>query len=105
MLLEKSTPRKIIFSFWRPSWISQLAISYANLCRQFQKLQTMPNILVYGTSCSIWEFGLPLEIVAFLAHSHPTTNERKDKNVPFQLHSIRQQLSMRRVVVYLLYQL
>ena len=48
--------KKIIFSFWRPSWtpswISQLAISYAYLCQQFQKLQTMPNILVYDTSCS-----------------------------------------------------
>ena len=68
-------------SFWRPSWtpswISQLAISYANLCRQFQKLKTMPNILVYDTSCSTGGgggggSGLPLEIVAFLAYSHPT---------------------------------
>ena len=57
---------------WTPSWISQLAISYASLCRQFQKLQTMPNILVYDTSCSSWGSGLPLEIVVFLAHSYPT---------------------------------
>ena len=62
--------KKIKLSFWRsswtPSWISQLAISYASLCRQFQKLQTMPNILIYDTSCStgVGE--------AFLAHSHPT---------------------------------
>ena len=33
----------------------------------------MPNILVYDTSCSTGEGGLPLEIVAFLAHGHPTT--------------------------------
>ena len=38
--------------YWTPSWISQLAISYANLCRQFQKLQTLPNILVHSTSYS-----------------------------------------------------
>ena len=36
-----------------PSWISQIAISYANLCRQFQKLQILPNLLVYNTSCSV----------------------------------------------------
>ena len=42
---------------WMPSWISQLAISYANLCRQFQKLRTMPSILVYDTSCSTWARG------------------------------------------------
>ena len=68
--------KKIKFSFerpfWTPSWISQRAVSYANLCRQFQKLQTMPNILVYDTSCSTGGSRLPLEIVAFLAHSHPT---------------------------------
>ena len=64
--------KKNKFSFWRPSWISQLAINYANLCRQFQKLQTMLNILVYDRSCSTGGSGLPLEIVAFLAHSHPT---------------------------------
>ena len=33
----------------------------------------MPNSLVYDTSCSTGGSGLPLEIVAFLAHSHPTT--------------------------------
>ena len=38
----------------------------------------MPNILVYDTSCSTGGGGggggsrLPLEIVAFLAYSHPT---------------------------------
>ena len=36
---------------WRPYWISRLAIIYANLCRQFQKLQTIGNILIYDTSC------------------------------------------------------
>ena len=30
---------------------SRLAIIYANLCRQFQKLQTIGNILIYDTSC------------------------------------------------------
>ena len=43
------------FSIWRPCWwpywISRLAIIYANLCRQFQKLQTIGNILIYDTSC------------------------------------------------------
>ena len=34
-------------------------ISYANLCRQFQKLQTMPNIWVYDTSCSTGGPGYP----------------------------------------------
>ena len=43
--------------YWTPSWISQLAISYANLCRQFQKLQTLPNILVHNTSCSMGVVG------------------------------------------------
>ena len=108
---------------WMPSWISQSAINYTNLCWHFQILQTMPNILVYDTSLeknkifflatildAILDFsarhqlcqfmpqfqklqtmpnsfvydtscstggggggsGLPLEIVAFLAHSHPT---------------------------------
>ena len=38
--------------YWTPSWISQLAISSANLCRQFQKLQTLPNILVHNTTYS-----------------------------------------------------
>ena len=68
---------KTKFSFsrpsWTPSWIPQLAISYASLCRQFQELQAMPNILVYDTSCSTGEGGaggggsvLPLvEIVWF----------------------------------------
>ena len=32
----------------------------------------MPNILVCDTSCSTGGSGLPLEIVAYLAHSHPT---------------------------------
>ena len=32
----------------------------------------MPNILVYDTSCSTGGSRLPLEIVAFLANSHPT---------------------------------
>ena len=36
---------------WRPYWISRFAIIYANLCRQFQKLQRMGNIMVYDTSC------------------------------------------------------
>ena len=45
--------------YWTPSWISQLAISYANLCRQFQKLQTLPNILVHNTSCSTGGSGFP----------------------------------------------
>ena len=36
---------------WRPYWISRFAIIYANLCRQFQKLQRMRNILIYDTSC------------------------------------------------------
>ena len=36
---------------WLPSWIPQPAIKYTNLCRQFQILQTIPNILVYDTSC------------------------------------------------------
>ena len=36
---------------WRPYWISRLAIIYANLCRQFQKLQTIGKILIYDTSC------------------------------------------------------
>ena len=36
---------------WMPSWISQTAINYTNLCWHFQILQTMPNILVYDTSC------------------------------------------------------
>ena len=75
--------KKIKFSFWRPSWtpswISQLAISYANLCRPFQKLQTIQNILVYDTSCSTGGSRLPLEIVAFLAHSHPTINKLKSR--------------------------
>ena len=43
------------FSIWRPSWrpywISRLAIIYASLCRQFQKLQAIGNILIYDTSC------------------------------------------------------
>ena len=43
--------QKQTFSIWRPYWISRLAIIYANLCRQFQKLQRMKNILVYDTSC------------------------------------------------------
>ena len=30
-----------------PYWISRLAIIYANLCRQFQKLQTLTNVLIY----------------------------------------------------------
>ena len=36
---------------WMPSWISQSAINYTNLCWHFQILQAMPNILVYDTSC------------------------------------------------------
>ena len=32
-------------SRWLPYWISRLAIIYANLCWQFQKLQTTGNIL------------------------------------------------------------
>ena len=47
----------------------------------------MPNILVYDTSCSTrgggvgggagrWGSGLTIEIVAFLAHSHPTNHSR-----------------------------
>ena len=39
---------------WRPYWISRLAIIYANLCRQFQKLQTIGNILIYDTFCCTW---------------------------------------------------
>ena len=55
---------------WRPYWISRLAIIYANLCRQFQNLQTIGNILIYDTSCCTWGrgrgrggSGLPLERV------------------------------------------
>ena len=36
---------------WMSSWISQSLINYTNLCWQFQILQTLPNILVYDTSC------------------------------------------------------
>ena len=36
---------------WMSSWISQSLINYINLCWQFQILQTLPNILVYDTSC------------------------------------------------------
>ena len=57
---------------WRPYWISRLAIIYANLCRQFQKLQTIGNILVYDTSCCKGGSGLPLERVARITHCHPT---------------------------------
>ena len=41
----------IWWACWRPYWISRLAIIYANLCRQFQILQTIGNILIYDTSC------------------------------------------------------
>ena len=42
----------------------------------------MPNILVYDTSCSTRGAGgggvrVTLEIVAFLAHSHPTISHRE----------------------------
>ena len=62
---------------WRPYWISRLAIIYANLCRQFQKLQTIGNILIYDTSCCTGGgggggSGLPLERVASFTHCHPT---------------------------------
>ena len=57
---------------WRPYWISQLAIIYANLCRQFQKLQTIGNILIYDSSCCTRGSGLPLERVASFTHCHPT---------------------------------
>ena len=36
---------------WMPSWISQSAINYTNLCWHFQILQTVPNILAQNTSC------------------------------------------------------
>ena len=36
---------------WMPSWISQSAINYTNLCWQFYILQTVPNILVYDIFC------------------------------------------------------
>ena len=36
-----------------PSWISRLAIIYANLCLQFQKLQALPNILIYDIDIDI----------------------------------------------------
>ena len=65
-----------IFSIWRPCWgpywISRLAIIYANLCRQFQKLQTIGNILIYDTSRCTRGSGLPLERVASFTHCHPT---------------------------------
>ena len=57
---------------WRPYWISRLAIIYANLCQQFQKLQTIGNILIYDTSCCTGGSGLPLERVASFTHCHPT---------------------------------
>ena len=64
------------FSIWRPSWrpywISRLAIIYASLCRQFQKLQAIGNILIYDTSCCTGGSGLPLERVASFTHCHPT---------------------------------
>ena len=41
----------LLWPSWMPSWISQSAINYTNLCWHFQILQTMPNILVYDTSC------------------------------------------------------
>ena len=39
------------FLLLRPSWISQSAINYTNLCWHFQILQTVPNVLVYDTFC------------------------------------------------------
>ena len=41
----------LLLPSWMPSWISQSAINYTNLCCHFQILQTVPNILVYDTSC------------------------------------------------------
>ena len=53
-----------------PSWISQFAINYTNLCWHFQILQTMPNIVVYDTSCKkkrfdslkFWHHRVPLKM-------------------------------------------
>ena len=77
------------FSIWRlcrrPYWISRLAIIYANLCWQFQRLQTIGNSLIYDTSCCTGMggvgvggggggggSGIPLERVASFIHCHPT---------------------------------
>ena len=40
---------------WTPSWISQNAVTFRNLCRQCDKLQTFTNILIYDSSCwKLW---------------------------------------------------
>ena len=52
---------------WMPSWISQSAINYTNLCWHFQILQTMPNILVYDTSCKKKRF----DSLKFWLHREP----------------------------------
>ena len=63
--------QKQTFSIWRPYWISRLAIIYPNLCRQFQKLQRMGNILVYDTPCCMgWGVGPGSQF--FSLESHPT---------------------------------
>ena len=77
---------------WRPYWISRLVIIYVNLCRQFQKLQTIGNILVYDTFCCTGGggggegggSGLPLERVASFTHCQ--TTERIIGHYVYKMH-------------------
>ena len=50
-----------------PFWISQSAINDTSLCWHFQILQTVPNILVYDTSCKKKRF----DYLKFLLHRVP----------------------------------
>ena len=38
-------------AFWTPSWISQPALTFGNVCHWFHKLQTIRYILVYAMFC------------------------------------------------------
>ena len=45
LILKKRRPS------WTPSWISQNATSLCKSARQSDKLQTLPNILIYDSLC------------------------------------------------------